>query len=767
MILEKQTENLELNDGVSQESFVTEIDFDSADFLKQMLSKFYADAIGSLIRETASNALDSHREMGIDEPIIVSLITNNSGNLEFSVEDFGVGVDKDTINNILRKYGKSTKRNSVNQLGAFGLGWKSPLAYTSSFTFIGRKNGVETGCIMYEGEEDIKIDILYEKPTKERNGCKVVVPVKRNDEWEFRKKIESQLAYFENVYFNVRNIENNFTIHRAKNFQYSDLCSDTSMHICLDNVYYPLDYNKLGIRNIHIGVGLRFSLTDGLFPTPNRESLKYTEDAKAIIKAKIQQVANDLVNMYNENTVDNEDIFKLIEHYSYSQRYVPINKDVSLEIRELVDTWATDKIVEPALPNLSVLSTEFLLKTLKNSFLMEYETEYELSNGRLSQNKHFRGLDINHFKTNSYIRYLFKDRFGGIKKEYIRYLHGIDTKPNLFIKKKEYFCLKPFDNILKEGNLYNILGLKTIPKNQWRGAIKDFFYVRDLIIKDKLIDLDALEVPQDYLDQRKARLSARAVKLKEVKQLGEVVAKLAMDTEKYTSNYCKYESFNLKLQDLHKQPIVYIYGLDEDKDKMSQLFSLLKGKNKERYKIITFSNREYKKVEQFKMHNLISIDKFMKGDTSLFSKIATAHIILDLKSQHRHTFDTTGFRLLDLVSKELSDKIKKLDDYADMYGKRGDATLVKTIVDLAEANDLFDNEVYNDYLEVKKLLEKLYFLENFVCSIRGFYYNLNNENTQVRALVDLFKYHKVKVNMDWYTVPNKVEIELLNELENA
>jgi DNA topoisomerase VI subunit B len=86
-----------------------------------MLSKFYSDAVGSLIRETTSNALDSHREINSSEPIIVSFLANDEGNYEFSVEDFGVGINKDTINNILRKYGKSTKRNSVNQLGAFGL----------------------------------------------------------------------------------------------------------------------------------------------------------------------------------------------------------------------------------------------------------------------------------------------------------------------------------------------------------------------------------------------------------------------------------------------------------------------------------------------------------------------------------------------------------------------------------------------------------------------------------------------------------------------
>lgn len=120
MILEKQKETLILVEGEIQESINMELDGDSQIFLMNMLSKFYADGIGSLIRETASNALDSHRNINSDSPIIVSFGQVN-GNYEFSVEDFGGGIDDKIVDNVIRKYGKSTKRQSTNQLGAFGL----------------------------------------------------------------------------------------------------------------------------------------------------------------------------------------------------------------------------------------------------------------------------------------------------------------------------------------------------------------------------------------------------------------------------------------------------------------------------------------------------------------------------------------------------------------------------------------------------------------------------------------------------------------------
>lgn len=122
MILEKQTDALVYENGEPEESIGMSLDLDSAQILMQMLSKnLYSDAIGSTIRECASNALDSHRRIGKgDTPIIVGLTATDQGGFEFSVEDFGIGLDADDVKNIISKYGKSTKRNSATELGMMG-----------------------------------------------------------------------------------------------------------------------------------------------------------------------------------------------------------------------------------------------------------------------------------------------------------------------------------------------------------------------------------------------------------------------------------------------------------------------------------------------------------------------------------------------------------------------------------------------------------------------------------------------------------------------
>lgn len=122
MILEKQSQSLIYETGAAKDSIGMSLDLDSAQVLMQMLSKnLYSDSIGSTIRECASNALDSHRRAGVTDPIVVSLTQAiGSSNYEFSVEDFGIGLDADDVEKIISKYGKSTKRNSTTELGMMG-----------------------------------------------------------------------------------------------------------------------------------------------------------------------------------------------------------------------------------------------------------------------------------------------------------------------------------------------------------------------------------------------------------------------------------------------------------------------------------------------------------------------------------------------------------------------------------------------------------------------------------------------------------------------
>jgi hypothetical protein len=352
-----------------------------------MLSKnLYSDSIGSTIRECASNALDSHRRAGSDKPIIVSFKRNNQADTyEFAVEDFGIGLDADDVVNIISKYGKSTKRNSNTELGMMGLGFKAPLAYSSSFYFVARKDGMERKYMMYEGEDTNSIDLLYERATDEPNGVKVIVPVNYSDRYNFTNKIKEQLAYFENVYFEVDSswgrVDNDFIIHRAEHFQYSSLAQNNDMHLCLDNVSYPIDWDKLGISRIGIKMALRFSLSDGLFPTPNREALRYTQEAKQVILNKIAMVADVFMNKFNEAITTQSDIKAIMQFYSKNNKYIKSwykGTDEDVCIDDLVIHSSTP-VAQPKLDNIKLLNLERLAVKSKEYILAEYKFKYRFT----------------------------------------------------------------------------------------------------------------------------------------------------------------------------------------------------------------------------------------------------------------------------------------------------------------------------------------------------------------------------------------------------
>jgi len=443
MILEKQKEAIVLTEGENvEESIGMSLDLDSAQILMQMLSKnLYSDAIGSAIRETVSNSLDSHRRAGIDDPVLVRMGFNSNNDYEFSTEDFGVGLDDDDVRNIISKYGKSTKRSSNNELGMFGLGFKAPLAYSSSFYFVCRKNGVERKYMMYEGEDVNTIDLLYEIPTAERNGVKVIIPVRWGDRETFYHKINEQLAYFENVYFDVsvsgHIINNSFKIYRGEHFQYSELVKDQHLHICLDNVYYPIDFGKLGINPLEFPVGLRFGLEDGIYPTPNREAIRYTQEVKEKILFKLKLVADFFIDKYNNQLTECESFLKVREHYN-GIKEVDLIEGVKLKVGYL--TVFSNKIIkEPTLKGVKHLNLKKLVDKSDDIF-KEYQVTNILQRGKIKEPRNWEKV-VGFTNISPNRTYFHKDKISEVKKAYLRSLVQNNWDTYRFIRKSFKFSL--------------------------------------------------------------------------------------------------------------------------------------------------------------------------------------------------------------------------------------------------------------------------------------------------------------------------------------
>lgn len=115
------------------------MDQDSIQHILHVLTDMYPDTDMAVIREYATNALDSHIDSGQKRPIEITLPSRT--NPFYLVQDWGLGMGHYELNEIYGVYGRSTKRKSNDALGSFGLGSKSALASIDAFQLTAIKDG--------------------------------------------------------------------------------------------------------------------------------------------------------------------------------------------------------------------------------------------------------------------------------------------------------------------------------------------------------------------------------------------------------------------------------------------------------------------------------------------------------------------------------------------------------------------------------------------------------------------------------------------------
>jgi hypothetical protein len=600
---------------------------------------------------------------------------------------------------------------------------------------------------MYEGEDVNTIDLLYETSTDQKNGVKVIVPVRFYDRSSFVSKIKEQLAYFENVYFNVDGVDNDFTIMRHEHFQWSPLSANGHLHICLDNVYYPIDFGKLGIDTIYFPVGLRFSLTDGLFPTPNRESLRYTTEAKAVIMKKLQSVANYFVEKYNENVQDTTDIWKAMEHFRNSDRNLNLFGKNGLNVSYFAK-YATIGFASPKVDGVYYQTVEYYNR-IREYMFGEYTMKNEVSRGRFCKASSYWDLSRRYGET----IYVYSDRLSGIKKEYLKSSNRRGHTEYIVKKDKSFKLGSSKEALAGYENYYKILQLNKFQKSEWRNVIKEF---QEMVrrVTANFINLDTLQVPQAFIDSKKKISFTNGVagpKERRKKLEGELTGKVASALERTVySQYSKFVPTVFQMKNAHRNPYLMVYGSSIRQNTFDKMFSVFTSYNT---KFMVLSERELKRMEEIDLHNWIHIDKFMEGDHIVFKRAATAYLINELTKDYAEVFNRID-RISD-ISTELYKKMLVLDSYKRKYHLHGDNSLYQSIIKIAEEKNLFDLSVYSVYNEVKEVFAMLPFLKPMFGMMSRYGSNNNGVNDAVR---DLFKYYKQRIDWEHYNIKLNEEV---------
>lgn len=289
------------------------------EFFNILSSSLYSDPILAIVRETLCNAWDASPK--------APKITFTEDSL--SIEDGGFGIPDEDIVHIYGTYGLSTKTNDSSQTGGFGLGCKSPFAYTDNFEVVSCCNGTLTIYQMTRSHESVDGKPAIIKVTSvptESHGLKVTIPIKQGDSHCFEKALYKVITCSErDVTLNGQTPEhfpefNKFIF--GSNFGRD---FEISSHICIKygEVIYPLKnsneykyskaYEKLEQLTRKVSYCCLYNQRliikaepDSLTVTPSREELRYTEHNQKVIHELLNDTWHTLHTRVGDKSVQYE-----------------------------------------------------------------------------------------------------------------------------------------------------------------------------------------------------------------------------------------------------------------------------------------------------------------------------------------------------------------------------------------------------------------------------------------------------------------------------
>lgn len=296
---------------------------ESSAVLYSALRNLYSDLITSTTREIFSNCVDSVIQANSDIPIEIWL---NNDNIIF--KDFGMGMNFDTINEVYLSMGSSTKNDSNELIGMYGLGSKSPLCLSDAFTLESIYDGIKNGFLIYIDEtEHIRVKHSFTQETNDYNGTIVKIPIKKQDRASWEKAVLSIIKFFPNQ-------TKLFGITQQKIISpviEGDKWAIYPGNLDQVNILYanlPYSDTTSGIPN---NVVLKFNVGE-INLTPSREMPRYTEKTKLAIKDAIQAFRTEIVDLVRDQ-IDNaekfEDVVRVVHsmpEWNTSKEYVWKNK---------------------------------------------------------------------------------------------------------------------------------------------------------------------------------------------------------------------------------------------------------------------------------------------------------------------------------------------------------------------------------------------------------------------------------------------------------
>ena len=146
-----------------------------------LIDGLYENKTQSIVREIWSNALDSHAAAGIPERPF-EVVFPSMFNPVFSVRDFGTSLSHEDMMHLYSTVFESTKEDTNVAVGKFGLGSKSPFAYTDTFAVTAIMDGEKRYYSALISEDGVpQIHFMGSEASDEETGIEVSFPIETRD----------------------------------------------------------------------------------------------------------------------------------------------------------------------------------------------------------------------------------------------------------------------------------------------------------------------------------------------------------------------------------------------------------------------------------------------------------------------------------------------------------------------------------------------------------------------------------------------------------
>ena len=259
----------------------------------------YSNPIRAILRELCCNAWDAHIEAGREDTPFDLHLPNDLDPV-FRLRDYGPGLSPEKIHNVYRRYFASTKQNSNDMTGHFGLGSKTPFAYTDKFTVRSYHQGTMTHYAMVRDNGIPTVVKVASGPTDHPDGLEILFEVEQKDFDNFSIEAASVLRPFvvkPKITGQDITIEDfGPSVLKGEGWRVSQSHDKIAV---MGNVEYPLSNAPLDKMSLEARHALQlFLVVDfplGSFKmTPSREAIHWTDFSINSINDRMEEVFGDI-----------------------------------------------------------------------------------------------------------------------------------------------------------------------------------------------------------------------------------------------------------------------------------------------------------------------------------------------------------------------------------------------------------------------------------------------------------------------------------------